>query len=155
MSAHLPSRPASQLKAFLDYHKIPYKVVEVNPLSKKELKFSVYRKVRACQAPASHATAAPEPPVQVPVLVVDGVQLNDSSYIIKALTAKLPQSRKRPTPAALEEEQKWFRRGPARAAAPVAQPVRSRPCAQLGGWAIRARPHAQHLPHALRVAADL
>ena len=29
-----------QLKAFLDYHKIPYKVVEVNPLTKKELKWS-------------------------------------------------------------------------------------------------------------------
>ena len=36
-----------QLKAFLDFHKIPYKVVEVNPLTKKELKWSTYGKVSA------------------------------------------------------------------------------------------------------------
>ena len=36
---------AAQLKAYLDYHKIPYKVVEVNPLTKKELKWSTYGKV--------------------------------------------------------------------------------------------------------------
>jgi len=47
------------LPAFLDYHDIPYKVVEVNPLSKKEIKWSEYQKV--------------------PILVVDGEQLNDSS----------------------------------------------------------------------------
>lgn len=45
--------------AFLDYHDIPYKVVEVNPLSKKEIKWSDYKKV--------------------PILVVDGEQLVDSS----------------------------------------------------------------------------
>jgi glutathione S-transferase len=45
--------------AFLDYHDIPYKVVEVNPLGKKEIKWSEYKKV--------------------PVLVVDGEQLNDST----------------------------------------------------------------------------
>ena len=47
------SRPPLQLKAFLDYHKIPYKVVEVNPLSKKELKFSAYRKARSLAPPSS------------------------------------------------------------------------------------------------------
>ncbi|KAG5028450.1 hypothetical protein JHK87_011964 [Glycine soja] len=31
--------------AFLDYYDIPYKVVEVNPLSKKEIKWSEYQKV--------------------------------------------------------------------------------------------------------------
>ncbi len=45
--------------AFLDYHDIPYKVVEVNPVGKKEIKWSDYKKV--------------------PVLVVDGEQLNDST----------------------------------------------------------------------------
>lgn len=47
------------ISAFLDYHDIPYKVVEVNPLSKKELKWSDYKKV--------------------PILTVDGEQLVDSS----------------------------------------------------------------------------
>ncbi|KAK6921287.1 hypothetical protein RJ641_014965 [Dillenia turbinata] len=47
------------LPAFLDYYNIPYKVVEVNPLSKKEIKWSDYKKV--------------------PILVVDGEQLVDSS----------------------------------------------------------------------------
>jgi microsomal prostaglandin-E synthase 2 len=45
--------------AFLDYHGIPYKVVEVNPVGKKEIKWSDYKKV--------------------PVLVVDGEQLTDST----------------------------------------------------------------------------
>ncbi|KAE9588266.1 hypothetical protein Lal_00002755 [Lupinus albus] len=30
----------NKVKAFLDYYDIPYKVVEVNPLSKKEIKWS-------------------------------------------------------------------------------------------------------------------
>ena len=47
------------VSAFLDYHDIPYKVVEVNPLSKKEIKWSDYKKV--------------------PILMVDGEQLVDSS----------------------------------------------------------------------------
>jgi len=34
-----------KVKALLDYHKLPYKVVEVNPLTKGELKWSTYRKV--------------------------------------------------------------------------------------------------------------
>lgn len=45
--------------AFLDYHDIPYEVVEVNPLSKKEIKWSEYKKV--------------------PILTVDGDPLVDSS----------------------------------------------------------------------------
>jgi hypothetical protein len=91
-------------------------------------------------------TAAEPSAAQVPVLVVDGVQLNDSSYIIKALSAKLPQSRKRPTGAALEEEEKWFRRVQARRL--LQRLVCSHLCSQLGGWPVRARPDAQHLSHA-------
>lgn len=48
--------------AFLDYHDIAYKVVEVNPVGKKEIKWSDYKKV--------------------PILVVDGEALNDSTGII-------------------------------------------------------------------------
>ena len=47
--------------AYLDYYDIPYKVVEVNPLSKKEIKWSEYKKV--------------------PILMVDGETLVDSSGI--------------------------------------------------------------------------
>ncbi|KAI7749583.1 hypothetical protein M8C21_021885, partial [Ambrosia artemisiifolia] len=49
----------NKVKAFLDYYDVPYKVVEVNPLSKKEIKWSDYKKV--------------------PILVVDGERLEDSS----------------------------------------------------------------------------
>lgn len=38
---------------------MPYQIVEVNPFSKKEIKWSDYKKV--------------------PILVVDGEQMNDSS----------------------------------------------------------------------------
>ena len=47
--------------AFLDYYDIPYKVVEVNPFSKNEIKWSDYKKV--------------------PILMVDGESLVDSSGI--------------------------------------------------------------------------
>jgi len=45
--------------AFLDYHGIQYKVVEVNPMNKKEINWSHYKKV--------------------PIVTVDGEQLVDSS----------------------------------------------------------------------------
>lgn len=35
----------SKVRAFLDFHALPYKVVEVNPVRKAEIKFSSYRKV--------------------------------------------------------------------------------------------------------------
>ncbi|KAJ1696902.1 hypothetical protein LUZ63_005414 [Rhynchospora breviuscula] len=75
----------NKVRAFLDYHDIPYKVVEVNPLSKKEIKWSDYKKV--------------------PILVVDGEQLVDSSEIINILNHKI-----NPDEAATsEEEAKWRR----------------------------------------------
>ncbi|KAM6965066.1 prostaglandin E synthase 2 [Aplochiton taeniatus] len=56
----------SKVRAFLDYHGLPYDIVEVNPVMRKEIKWSTYRKV--------------------PILMVDGeVQLNDSSVIISSL----------------------------------------------------------------------
>jgi microsomal prostaglandin-E synthase 2 len=59
-----------KVKAFLDYHKLPYRVVEVNPLTKAELKWSEYKKV----------------PV---VLLDDKEQVNDSSAIISRLDAEI------------------------------------------------------------------
>ncbi|PSC71399.1 prostaglandin E synthase 2-like [Micractinium conductrix] len=61
-----------KVKAFLDYHKIPYRCVEVNPLTKAELKWSDYKKV--------------------PVIVIDGEQVNDSSAIISRLAAEIEAS---------------------------------------------------------------
>ncbi|XP_055964786.1 prostaglandin E synthase 2 [Sorex fumeus] len=59
----------SKVRAFLDFHALPYEVVEVNPVRRTEIKFSSYRKV--------------------PILVAQEgdrlQQLNDSSVIISAL----------------------------------------------------------------------
>ncbi|XP_059193060.1 prostaglandin E synthase 2 [Centropristis striata] len=65
----------SKVRAFLDYHGLPYEVVEVNPVMRKELKWSTYRKV--------------------PILMVDhNVQLNDSSVIISSLKSYLINQKK-------------------------------------------------------------
>ncbi|KAL5722867.1 prostaglandin-E synthase [Ranunculus cassubicifolius] len=77
----------NKVKAFLDYYDIPYKVVEVNPISKKEIKWSDYKKV--------------------PILVVDGENLVDSSDIINKMSLKV-----RPDETVGEsdtEETKWRR----------------------------------------------
>uniref|UniRef100_A0A671XDR4 Prostaglandin E synthase 2 n=1 Tax=Sparus aurata TaxID=8175 RepID=A0A671XDR4_SPAAU len=60
----------SKVRAFLDYHGLPYEIVEVNPVMRQEIKWSTYRKV--------------------PILMVDSdVQLNDSSVIISSLKTYL------------------------------------------------------------------
>lgn len=60
----------SKVRAFLDYHGLPYEIVEVNPVMRQEIKWSVYRKV--------------------PILMVDAdMQLNDSSVIISCLKTYL------------------------------------------------------------------
>ncbi|XP_035641199.1 prostaglandin E synthase 2 [Oncorhynchus keta] len=59
----------SKVRAFLDYHGLPYEIVEVNPVMRKEIKWSTYRKV--------------------PIVMVNDVQLNDSSLIISALKTRL------------------------------------------------------------------
>ncbi|XP_004849325.1 prostaglandin E synthase 2 isoform X2 [Heterocephalus glaber] len=63
----------SKVRAFLDFHALPYQVVEVNPVRRAEIKFSSYRKV--------------------PILVAQegdsSQQLNDSSVIISALKTHL------------------------------------------------------------------
>ncbi|CDP08899.1 unnamed protein product [Coffea canephora] len=77
----------NKVKAFLDYYDIPYKIVEVNPLSKKEIKWSAYKKV--------------------PILMVDGEQMVDSSAIIDKLFQKThPNVPVKPSPEA-DEEKKW------------------------------------------------
>lgn len=75
----------NKVKAFLDYYNIPYKVIEVNPLSKKEIKWSDYKKV--------------------PILMVDGEQLVDSSAIIDKLRDKLHPEKV--ASSGEDEEKKW------------------------------------------------
>lgn len=53
----------------MDYHNIPYRVVEVNPMGKKEIKWSEYKKV--------------------PILMVDGQQMNDSTGTLVTLISFL------------------------------------------------------------------
>ncbi|KAJ4831406.1 hypothetical protein Tsubulata_048557 [Turnera subulata] len=74
----------NKVKAFLDYYNIPYKVVEVNPINKKEIKWSDYKKV--------------------PILNVDGEQMVDSSDIINKLVQRIDPGY--PTSDA-DEESKW------------------------------------------------
>ena len=57
----------SKVRAFFDYYGIEYEKVEVNPLSKKEMKFSTYRKVPFVRREG------------------DEVQINDSSLVISLL----------------------------------------------------------------------
>ncbi|XP_071733009.1 uncharacterized protein [Rutidosis leptorrhynchoides] len=79
----------NKVKAFLDYYDVPYKVVEVNPLSKKEIKWSDYKKV--------------------PILMVDGEPLQDSSAIIDQLRNKLSPVKSASMVNDDDEEKKWRR----------------------------------------------
>ncbi|KAH9604372.1 hypothetical protein KSS87_003184 [Heliosperma pusillum] len=77
----------NKVKAFLDYYKIPYKVVEVHPFSKKEIKWSEYKKV--------------------PILTVEGEPLVNSSDIITSLFEKM-HSDKSSGAVRSSEEEKWL-----------------------------------------------
>ncbi|KAJ4966476.1 hypothetical protein NE237_018325 [Protea cynaroides] len=79
----------NKVKAFLDYYDIPYKVVEVNPLSKKEIKWSDYKKV--------------------PIVTVDGEQLVDSSDIVDKLSCKIHPEKSVNSLPDDDEEKKWRR----------------------------------------------
>ncbi|KAF5770459.1 putative prostaglandin-E synthase [Helianthus annuus] len=79
----------NKVKAFLDYYDVPYKVVEVNPFSKKEIKWSEYKKV--------------------PILTVDGEPLVDSSAIIDQMGNKIISSKASLVVSNGDEENKWRR----------------------------------------------
>ncbi|XP_075041229.1 prostaglandin E synthase 2 [Mixophyes fleayi] len=67
----------SKVRAFLEYHQLPHEIVEVNPVLRKEIKFSTYRKV--------------------PILLANAgcpIQLNDSSVIISAIKTFLISKKK-------------------------------------------------------------
>ncbi|WOG84571.1 hypothetical protein DCAR_0103755 [Daucus carota subsp. sativus] len=77
----------NKVKAFMDYYDMPYKIVEVNPLSKKEIKWSDYKKV--------------------PILVVDGQQMNDSSAIIDKLDSMINSEKSAEQVPDNDEEKQW------------------------------------------------
>ncbi|XP_059636542.1 uncharacterized protein LOC132278702 [Cornus florida] len=77
----------NKVKAFLDYHDIAYKIVEVNPISKKEIKWSDYKKV--------------------PVLMVDGEQMVDSSDIIDKLFQRIHPEMSVDSLLDGDEDRKW------------------------------------------------
>eukprot|EP00958_Prasinococcus_capsulatus_P015571 scaffold1659_cov371-Prasinococcus_capsulatus_cf.AAC.9 len=64
----------NKVKAYLDYRKMPYKWVEVNPLTKSEIRFSKEYK-------------------KVPIFVMDGQQFNNSDDIIDVVDGALVESR--------------------------------------------------------------
>lgn len=77
----------NKVKAFLDYYHIEYEVVEVNPLSKQQIKWSDYKKV--------------------PILMVDGEPLVDSSVIIDKLYDKICPKESAVDPNTNDNEEKW------------------------------------------------
>ncbi|KAL8459167.1 hypothetical protein ACS0TY_036584 [Phlomoides rotata] len=77
----------NKVKAFLDYNDIQYKIVEVNPISKKEIKWSDYKKV--------------------PILMVDGEQMVDSSDMINKLAQKINPDFRPDSVEEDNEEMKW------------------------------------------------
>ena len=79
----------NKVQAYLDYHQIPYNVVEVNPLTKSELKSwsDQYKKV--------------------PILVMNDIIYRDSKHIINQLEHTLNQYRTVPHDID-EDEQKWI-----------------------------------------------
>ena len=58
----------NKVRTFLDYYGMTYNIVEVDPIFKKEIKFSEYRKV--------------------PIVVIQGIQVGTVMYIFWALIHK-------------------------------------------------------------------
>lgn len=80
----------NKVRAYLDYHKIPYTVVEVEPMGKKELaQFSKeYRKV--------------------PIAIVNDVQVNGSNDIIAAVQASVYGEDSNSPETIQEEDAAWL-----------------------------------------------
>lgn len=53
----------SKVRAFLDFHSLPYQVVEVNPVRRTEIKFSSYRKVPILVAQEGDSSVSPGDPM--------------------------------------------------------------------------------------------
>jgi len=68
----------NKLKSVMDFYGLPYATVEVNPFTKAEIK--------AIQSPES--VEAKTAYLKVPIAVVDGEQVNDSSVIIERVLSR-------------------------------------------------------------------
>ncbi|GJQ14818.1 hypothetical protein GpartN1_g6609.t1 [Galdieria partita] len=85
-----PCPYCNKVRAVCDYYQIPFRCVEVNPLTKKELSFSTYKKV--------------------PVAVINGQQVNGSTDIVLTLQNLLQNNSKnerRVSPLTLEQK-RWM-----------------------------------------------
>lgn len=58
----------SKVRAFLDFHALPYQVVEVNPVRRAEIKFSSYRKVPILLAQEGESLVSSGSPLPSPGL---------------------------------------------------------------------------------------
>lgn len=76
-----------RVKAYLDFLKIDYKAVEVNPLTKKEIKFSEYKKV--------------------PLAVIEGQTIKESGDIIDHISKTLCKKESLPDGFFSEDTQIW------------------------------------------------
>lgn len=85
---YAPCPFCNKVRIFMDYHCIPYSKVEVEPLRKKQLSWSEYKKV--------------------PVLLVNGEQINDSSVILSRLQKMMKAESNAHYREISEEEQTWI-----------------------------------------------
>eukprot|EP00983_Pelagomonas_calceolata_P105557 1159143-Pelagomonas_calceolata.AAC.2 len=89
-----------KVKAALDYYKtlltsqdnpclqLPYEVIEVNPLTKSELKWSNYKKVRVLEINSTGLVHYCPAATWVPVVKMDGSVVVDSTVIMSRLAAE-------------------------------------------------------------------
>eukprot|EP00871_Galdieria_phlegrea_P000819 jgi/Galph1/1738/GphlegSOOS_G416.1 len=86
---YTPCPYCNKVRAVCDYYKIPFRCIEVNPLTKKELAFSSYKKV--------------------PVAIIDGKQINGSTDIVLNIQQKMEQLENNHKVCPVTEEQKkWL-----------------------------------------------
>lgn len=77
----------TKVRTFLDYYNIPYRIVEVDPLRKTEIGYSKYKKV--------------------PICVVQGVQLVESTEIITTILSLLPSVKSKITAEEAQNDAVW------------------------------------------------
>ncbi|GJD10053.1 Prostaglandin E synthase 2 [Galdieria sulphuraria] len=84
-----PCPYCNKVRAVCDYYQIPFRCVEVNPLTKKELNFSTYKKV--------------------PVAIINGQQVNGSTDIVLTIQNSLQNTKngRAISPLTLEQR-KWL-----------------------------------------------
>ena len=77
----------NKVRAYLDYHKVPYVLVEVDPLTQSQIKWSSHKKV--------------------PLAVINGEAVGESNIIIDRVGALIGVSGSDTTGASIAEETRW------------------------------------------------